>query len=57
MEKTVRFVIRLRDRDLIHKGKRKNCLKMAMQVPTPYETILIVYEDDKEKRRKVSIMP
>ncbi|GAB4544289.1 MAG: hypothetical protein Fur0020_13690 [Thermodesulfovibrionia bacterium] len=52
-DKPVRFVIRLRDRDLVHKGKRKNCLKMALSIPTPYETILIIYEDGKEKRKKV----
>lgn len=52
-EKPQRFVIRLKDRDLIHRGKRKNCLKMAMKLPTPYETVLIVYEDGKEKRRNV----
>jgi hypothetical protein len=28
-DKPIKFVIRLRDRDLIHKGRRKNCLKMA----------------------------
>lgn len=52
-ERPARFVIRLRDRDLIHKGKRKNCLEMAKMLPTPYETTLIVYEDGSEKRRKV----
>ena len=52
-EKPTRFVIRLRDRDLIHKGKRRNCFEIAKALPTPYETVLIVYEDGKEKRRKV----
>lgn len=52
-DKPVRFVIRLRDRDLIHRGKRKNCLKLAWGLSTPYETALIVYEDGKEKRRRV----
>lgn len=53
-DKSARFVIRLRDRDLIHKGKRKNCLALAWRLKTPYETTLIVYEDGKERRRKVS---
>lgn len=52
-ERPARLVIRLRDRDLIHKGKRKNCLEMAKVLPTPYETTKVVYEDGREKRRKV----
>lgn len=51
--KPQRFVIRLKERDLIHKGKRKHCLDMAMTMPTPHESILIVYDDGKEKRRAV----
>lgn len=52
-EKPQRFVIRLEDRDLIHQGKRKNCYDLAKGLPTPYETVLIVYEDGKEKKRTV----
>jgi hypothetical protein len=52
-EKPRRFVIRLVKRDLIHKGRRRNCCDLARVVPTPYETILIVYEDGKEKKRTV----
>lgn len=52
-DKPIRFVVRLSDRDLIHKGKRKNCLKIAWRLSTPYETVLIIYEDGKEKRRKI----
>jgi hypothetical protein len=48
-----RFVIRLKERDLIHKGKRKHCLDMATALPTPHESVLIVYDDGKEKRRIV----
>jgi len=49
----LRFVTRLKERDLIHKGKRKHCLDMATSLPTPYESVLIVYDDGKEKRRTV----
>jgi hypothetical protein len=48
-----RFVIRLKERDLIHKGKRKHCLDMATRVPTSHESVLVVYDDGKEKRRSV----
>lgn len=49
-----RFVIRLMKRDLIHQGRRSNCTDLAKALPTPYETVLIVYEDGKEKKRTVS---
>jgi hypothetical protein len=52
-EKPKRFVIRLVDRDLIHQGRRRNCRELAKVLPTPYETVLIVYEEGKEKRRTV----
>jgi hypothetical protein len=52
-EKPRRFVIRLVKRDLIHKGRRRNCCDLAKVSPTPYETVLIVYEDGKEKKRTV----
>lgn len=38
---------------MLHKGKRKNCSDIALCLPTPHETVLIIYEDGKEKRRKV----
>ena len=46
-------MIRLVDRDLIHRGGRKNCCDLAKVVPTPFETVLIVYEDGKERMRMV----
>jgi len=52
-DKPIRFVIRLRDRDLIHRGKRRNCCVMAKVLPTPYESVLIINDEGKEKRRKV----
>ena len=52
-DEPIRFVIRLKERDLIRKGKRQNCLKMGMRLSTPYETVLIIYENGKEKRRTV----
>ncbi len=48
-----RFVIRLKERDLMHRGKRKHCVDMAMAMPMPHESILIIYDDGKEKRRVV----
>lgn len=48
-----RFVIRLKERDLIHKGKRKHCFDMAMTLPMPHESILIFYDDGREKKRTV----
>jgi hypothetical protein len=50
-EEAKRFVIRLVDRDLIHQGRRRNCGDLAKMLPTPYETVLIVYEEGKEKKR------
>jgi len=52
-KKPKRFVIRLVDRDLIHQGRRRNCCELSKVLPTPYETVLIVYEEGKEKRRAV----
>lgn len=52
-DKPQRFVIRLVNRDLIHQGRRRNCCELAKVLPTPYETVLIVYEDGKEKKRTV----
>lgn len=52
-DKPQRFVIRLRERDLIHQGRRRNCSDLAKVIPTPFETVLIVYEDGKERKRTV----
>jgi hypothetical protein len=52
-DKPIRFVIRLRDREFIHMGKRKNCYDMANALPTLHESVLIIYDEGKEKRRKV----
>ncbi|MGZ3569560.1 MAG: hypothetical protein ACXU9W_12310 [Thermodesulfobacteriota bacterium] len=46
-------MIRLVDRDLMHQGRRRNCCELAKVLPTPYETVLIVYEEGKEKKRTV----
>jgi hypothetical protein len=52
-QRVQRFVIRLEERDLLHRGKRKNCVDLAKVLPTPYETVLIVYEEGQEKKRTV----
>ena len=52
-EKPTRFVIRLKERNLKHKGKEVSCSWLAKVIPTPYETVLIIYDDGKEKRRTV----
>ncbi len=52
-KKTKRFVIRLAGRDLMHHGRRRNGCDLAKVLPTPYETVLIVYEEGKEKKRTV----
>ena len=52
-KKPKRFVIRLKGRDLIHHGRRRNCCDLAKVLPTPYETVLIVYEEGKVMRRAV----
>lgn len=51
--KPTRFVIRLKERNLRHKGKEVSCSWLAKVIPTPYETVLIIYDDGKEKRRTV----
>jgi len=40
-----RFVIRLEDRDLIHRGRRRNCGDLAKVLPMAYETVLIFYAE------------
>ena len=53
--KEKRFVIRLeKNRDLIHKGKRKNCYALATMLPCPYETVIIKYEDGKEEKKTIT---
>lgn len=53
--KEKRFVIRLeKTRDLIHKGKKKNCYLLATLLPCPYETVIIKFEDGKEEKVTVS---
>jgi hypothetical protein len=54
-KKPQRFVIRLRERDLVHHGRRRNCCDLARVVPTPYETALIVYEEGEERKKNGSI--
>jgi hypothetical protein len=54
-DKEKRFVIRLaQNRDLIHKGVRKNCRLLATALPCPHETVIIKYEDGKEEKTTVS---
>lgn|GEM_PF-2488497 len=49
-DKEKRFVIRLtRQRDLLHKG-RKNCLLLATDLPCPYQTVIIKYQDGQEDK-------
>ena len=52
-EKPTQFVIRLKERNLKHKGKEVSCSWLAKVIPTPYETVLIIYDDGKEKMRTV----
>jgi hypothetical protein len=52
-KKPKRFVIRLVGRDVMHQGRRRNCCDLAKVLPTPYETVLIVYEEGREKKRTV----
>jgi hypothetical protein len=55
LENEKRFVIRLqKNRDLIHKGIKKNCAGLAAALPCPYETVIIKYEDGKEEKITVS---
>jgi hypothetical protein len=48
-----RFVIRLNKRDLIHRGVKRDCRKMARALPCDFEATLIKYEGGKEKVRTV----
>jgi len=52
--KAKRFVIRLKkNRDLIHRGFKKNCHQLATALPCPHEAVMIKYEDGKERQTTV----
>ncbi len=54
LEKGKRFVIRLqKNRDLIHKGIKKNCAGLAAALPCPHETVIVKYEDGKEQKTTI----
>jgi hypothetical protein len=38
---------------LVHQGRRRNSCDLARVLPTPYDTVFIVYEEGKEKKRTV----
>ena len=48
-----RFVIRLRKRDLIHRGVKRGCCEMARVLPCHFKATLITYEEGREKVRTV----
>jgi len=49
-----RFVIRLtKSRDLVHRGVRKNCYKIAKALPCDFKATLITYQEGEEKVRTV----
>jgi hypothetical protein len=55
LEKEKRFVIRLqKNRDIVHKGIKKNCAGLAAALPCPHETVIIKYEEGKEEKTTVS---
>jgi hypothetical protein len=50
-----RFVIRLeKQRDLVHKGGKKNCYLLATLLPCPHQTVMIKYEAGKEEKTTIS---
>jgi len=52
--KEKRFVIRLqKNRDLVHKGIKKNCFLLASALPCPHETAIIKYEEGKEQKTTI----
>jgi hypothetical protein len=52
--KEKRFVIRLvKTRDLIHKGIKKNCHRLATMLSCAYEAVIIKYEDGKEQKTTI----
>jgi len=53
-DKEKRFVIRLtKNRDLLHKGVKKNCALLADALPCPHETVIIKYEEGKEQKTTI----
>jgi len=49
-----RFVIRLtKKRDVVHRGRKKNCSDLARNLPCDFEATLITYEEGREKMRTV----
>jgi hypothetical protein len=48
-----RFVIRLRKRDLVHRGVKRDCCEMARVLPCHFKATLITYEEGREKVRTV----
>ena len=52
--KEKRFVIRLtQNRDLVHKGVKKNCCLLASALPCPHETVIIRYQEGKELKMTI----
>jgi hypothetical protein len=50
-----RFVIRLaKNRDLVHKGVKKNCSLLASALPCPHKAVIIKYEEGKEQTITIS---
>jgi len=49
-----RFVIRLtKKRDVVHRGRKKNCLDLARSLRCDFEATLITYEEGREKIKTV----
>ena len=48
-----RFVVRLKRRDLVHRGVKRDCCEMARVLPCDSKATLITYEEGKEKLRTV----
>jgi len=48
-----RFVIRLRKRDLVYRGLKRDCCELARVLPCHFQATLIKYEEGKEKVRTV----
>lgn len=48
-----RFVVRLKKRDVVHRGVKRDCCKMARALPCGFKATLIKYEEGKEKVRTV----
>jgi hypothetical protein len=48
-----RFVVRLKRRDVVHHGAKRDCYEMAKVLPCHFKATLITYEEGKEKVRTV----